>query len=151
MTKPAIPADSYVQVGINQISEGGLVRQIDESILRAVDELLRWEQAMNRRDGAASITVKIKFKRSTNEFMNITASVATATPNVPHESIAKMADGLMLCQLEGTGENDPTQMRLFDFRGRPKGVLDTVTGELIDEQTGKDGATVAGKIAADGA
>ena len=142
MKRNTIPADAYIELSVNNINEGDFVKQIDDAIRLGVVELLRWEQVMHRRDAAVTISPKIKIKRASDELMQINASLSTSVPSITCESSYRLMENKLLCQLEGSSKENPDQMKLFDFRGRPKGVLDKVTGELIED----DGQEVAGKI-----
>lgn len=140
---PSPPADAYVEVTVETIGEGNrrLTTQINESLREAfrglVDRRDRGESA-----GTARITaeIRLEWNPDARDHVNIVHSVSLKTPKVEVGSIVKERGGRMLCQAEGSSMEPPEQMRLFDSMGRPRGTMDRVTGELLEE------SPIAGRV-----
>ena len=139
-----VPSGMYIELNIDVINDGDFKESINRAIQRGLREYLNWENASDRKDGCFEIHATLRFSRIPNsqEHFIIEDRVKLKVPDISHQSTTKVANGLFLCQPEGTSMDDPDQIRLFDSRGRAKANLNLETGELIEE-TGED---IAGKV-----
>lgn len=142
-----VPAGTYVELDVDKINEGAFRERIEELLRTGLKDYLRWEHAMDRKDGSFTVSAKINVSRVANSESHfaVKADVNLKTPVVQRTSLVKGAGGVLLCQPEGSSGDDPAQIRLFDGLGRPKGVVNKETGELIDEDS-----SIVGRVEASG-
>jgi len=134
MGKRKIPHGSYVQLDLDLISEGGFRREFERQLEKAYSELIEREQLSGDKTGVATITATVKIGRTDTEtFFAVHACVTRKVPPITRKSLVKGAGGKLLCQPEGSSEDDPGQMRLFDAQGKPEGMFNASTGELIED------------------
>lgn len=136
-----LPSGAMVEINTDLIGEGSLKREMDQAIKEAHAALVKRREA-GQTGGACKISVEISigYDPDMRETVEIKHVVTLKTPKNESVSLVKEKGGLLLCQPTGSSEDAPEQQRLFDGAGRPIGVLDKSTGELIEEQP------VAGKI-----
>ncbi len=136
-----IPSGAMIELSLAEIGEGDLCRQANEAIAEAHAVLAR------RRDrgystGKFGITIQInlEYDPDMRETVAITHSVQTRSPKEETRTLAREKGGMLLVQPVGSTTDSPDQMRLFDATGKPMGVLDRATGEMLQEMD------VAGKV-----
>ena len=142
-----MPANAHIEVKADSIREGKFRKEFDQAIQSAFAELMAREDLTGDRTGQAVITAKVVIQRGKDmdTMFKITDSVRKSVPEVARSTLVKGAGGRLLCQLHGSSDDDPDQMRLFDPDGNAVGILNPDTGEIEDINA------VAGKINGDGA
>lgn len=136
-----IPPGTMLEVNLDLIAEGRLVKQINQAIREAHTALER-----RKKDGVTSgackiaVDIGIQYDPEIRDTIAITHCVTLRTPKNEETSLAKEKNGVLLCQPTGSGDDDPDQQRLFDASGRPVGTIDRRTGEIVEPKA------VAGKI-----
>ncbi len=129
-----VPAGMYVEVDVDLIDEGQFKKRLNEALARGFRDLMEWEESTGRSDGALQVKALIKVSRmsKSDTLFHIEAEVNGKIPPVRSDSCATGGEKRLICQPEGTRDDDPDQIKLFDRRGRPKGGIDLSTGEVID-------------------
>ena len=128
---PAIPSDALIQVTADQIEKGEMVRELNEAIAEAHAALDR-----RRRKGheKGKVTVKLVIEiapiAKCDDIVDIAYQVEVKAPKDKRSCTAKSVNGMLLCQADGASNESPDQLRLFNRRGVPIGLIDTATGEL---------------------
>ena len=142
MAPTPVPANAYVELNTDLIDEGGLRQELDQRLGQAFRQLLERESATGDKTAKAVISCRITIERGkdSEQFWRITHSVNHAVPPIDKTSLVRGAGGRLICQPEGSSDDDPDQMHLFDAQGQPRGTLNTETGE-IEQPSG-----VAGKL-----
>jgi len=138
-----IPPGHYVEVSLDMLENGNFRRRFDDAVREAYREFLQYEAASAKRDGSFTVTVKITGQRmkGSEEHLALKTTITKTVPPLHQISLVRGTEDRLVCQPEGSGPDDPDQLRLFDAHGRPKGLLDKATGELVEEPH------TAGKIA----
>lgn len=146
-----LPAGAMVQLSAELIDEGKFLHQLNRTITKAHAGLAEYRHETS--DGTASCTIQCQIKISYDpEMANhvlIEHAIKSKLPGRKVRTLVKEAgtEGaeILLVQPTGSSSDNPDQLRMFDNRGKPIGVLDKTTGEVIDEKPDQTG--VAGRIA----
>lgn len=136
-----VPHGSMVEITTELIGEGALLREMNQALKEAHAALLKRRED-GQTGGACKISVEVTmgYDPDMRETVAITHCVTLKTPKNQSVTLVKEKAGRLLCQPSGSSTDIPEQQRLFDAQGRPIGLVDRRTGEVIDEQP------VAGKI-----
>lgn len=131
-----IPADAMIEMRVEDIDEGGLIRQMNASIKEAMAVLVA-RRKRGEAKGEATITAQVRmgFDPKIENHVAIVHVVTMKTPKNERTSLVKEVAGRLLCQPGGANKDTPDQLALFSPRGVPIGRMDTATGELVDEPT----------------
>ncbi len=140
---PAIAADALIEVTAEQIERGMMLQELNEAISEAHRALDRRRRAGHEK---GKVTVKLVIDITPipkiDDAVDIAYQVEMKAPKDKRSCTAKSVNGLLLCQADGASSDSPDQLRLFNRRGIPIGLIDTDTGELKPVES----PTVAGKI-----
>lgn len=144
MKGTSMTGDVYHEVRAADIHEGGFLEELNQAIADAHATLHK----RLVRDGekcSVKIVAEIQLRADPkiDGYVEIESAVTFRAPKEARSSMAISRGGRILCQPDGTNEA-PDQLKLFDKKGKPVGVLDPATGEMRPETTSHD---VVGRVA----
>jgi len=137
----SLPSGTMVELSTGLIGEGKFIEEIDRALAEAAAALVK-RKSSGERSGSCKITatIDVGYDPDIEDHVTVVHCVVLKTPKNEKMTLVKEKGGRLLCDPSGSTASTPDQLRLFDRNGRPTGVLDTRTGELLEPPT------TAGKI-----
>lgn len=144
-TQPHPEPGEYVEAGLNDLDDGEFRKRFDDALRELFRGLVAYEKATGETDKAAELTVKLKLKRNTDKYFEITDSITRKLPSRKSQTLARAAEDRLLTPAESNSLNDHDQLQMrFDRFGRPAGAINPATGEVVDPAAEESGT--AGRI-----
>lgn len=139
----------YVELTLDLINGGDLIRQVNDALNAAYRQTEHWEHASpdgGFRPGKFEVSVTILAERTGNDHMSLSAKIKSRTPpTIVKGGLVRAVAGRLLCDEDGSSDPNDSQMRMFNGRGEVIRTIDTDTGEEVLTDR-----AIAGKVAAAG-
>ena len=127
------PQGAMVELNLESIDSGAFVEEINKHLREAIRVI---DQA-----GGGKVVIKpaitIARVKKSNTGVEVVATIAVTKPTTARVEIGQVVGGKILTDFRPADE-DRHQMPMFDRFGRPSGLVDTRTGEVVEPAANQD-------------
>lgn len=133
------PRGAMVLLSLNGIGDGDLTRRCNDALRTAIKDI---DEAGG---GKVTISPQIVISRikGSSTGIEIKYKVSIKKPECADVQVVQDVDGKMLTNFSPVDGQDLNQQFMFDSFGRPVGVFDPTTGEVIEDQNEQSEGTIA--------
>lgn len=117
--KSPAPPGAFVEIGLEDIDEGKLVKAANAKLKKAFRDTLEYEKETSDKTAKFVMNIEITCERMPNseELWDISYKIPTKIPTATRATFAKEVGGKLLAQPAGTNEDTPDQQLFYDNRG----------------------------------